>query len=336
MFIPYRVDVPMRRWPISNFVIIALTSVAFIYQPSLSLDELQALVLDGWRPLGLFAHMWLHGDWLHLIGNMLFLWVFGNAVCAKVGNLVYPVLYVALGLAAAGVHVIFGGGLAVGASGAINGVVGAYLVLYPLNNISCLFLLGFRFIWFTVSSYWIILLFLAFDIWGAVRGGAQIGYHAHLGGFAAGLGLIALALAAGLLRMEMAEKSLIQLFGFQKHRSERERLAAAGRAPEHWAAPREEPKGPKTMLDTMAGRAPATGVGARAGMPKPPPSRPAPKQDIPRPPRAAPAEPATPPAPGDTVLMKCACGKRLRVPRSFSGRQAKCPACSQIIQIPEL
>lgn len=101
MFIPYRVDVPMHRWPISNFVIIALAVVAFIYQSSLSDDELWPLILNGWRPLGLFAHMWLHGDWLHLIGNMLFLWVFGNAVCAKVGNLVYPVLYVAFGLAAA-------------------------------------------------------------------------------------------------------------------------------------------------------------------------------------------------------------------------------------------
>jgi len=335
MFIPYRVDVPMHRWPISNFVIIALAVVAFIYQSSLSNDELWPLILNGWRPLGLFAHMWLHGDWLHLIGNMLFLWVFGNAVCAKVGNLVYPVLYVAFGLAAAAGHVIFGGGPALGASGAINGVVGAYLALYPLNNISCLLLLWLRFICFSVSSYWIILLFLAFDIWGAVRGGAQIAYHAHLGGFAAGLGLIVLALTTRLLRMEITEKSLLQVLGFQKRQPERERLAAGGRPPEHWAAPPEEPRGPKTMLETMAGE-PAPGVGPRVAISKPPPSRPLPKQDISRPPRAGPTRPAGPPAQADTVLMKCICGKRLRVPRTLSGRQAKCPACSQIIQIPEL
>jgi membrane associated rhomboid family serine protease len=153
MFIPYQVDVPMRRWPIANFTIIGLAIATVFWQVSLSEAQFDELVLDGWRLPGVLAHMWLHGGPFHLIGNMIFLWVFGNAVCAKVGNIVYPFLYLACGLTSAAVHVAFDGGPAIGASGAINGIVGAYLILYPLNNISCLLWVRLRPWLFTVSSY---------------------------------------------------------------------------------------------------------------------------------------------------------------------------------------
>lgn len=326
MFIPYRVDVPMRRWPIANFVIIGLTIVAFFWQQTLSDDQLQGLVLNGWNLKGLFGHMWLHGDVIHLLGNMLFLWVFGNAVCAKVGNIVYPLLYLAGDLAATFLHLVFDGGPAIGASGAINGIVGAYLVLYPLNNVSCLLWLGVRPWLFTLSGYWIILLFLGFDIWGAYRGVGNIGHYAHLGGFAGGFGLMVLALLIRALRMDDTEKSLLQVFGMHRLSTERERLVAAGPPPERWAAGSEEPRGPETTLERMRASRPAE----RSGAPVPP----APGSDIPRPPSQAQAP--TPAPQTDAVLMRCICGKRLRVPRSLSGRQAKCPACAQVIQIPDV
>jgi hypothetical protein len=256
---------------------------------------------------------------------MLFLWVFGNAICAKVGNLIFPVFYILLGLLAATVHNLAGGGTAVGASGAINGVVGAFLVFYPLNNVSCGFFLGFRFITFSISSMWMILFWLAFDIWGAVEGGGRVGYFAHLGGFAAGSGLSVLALKLDWLKMERDERSLLDVL---RHGRAPKRFSTEWRKetpPEHWTAAPEEPTDRRTMLETMNE--------SRAGeaAPEPaPPRPPAATRNVPRPPTPPPA------AQADTVLMKCVCGRRLRVPRSLSGRQARCPACSQIVQIPEL
>ena len=84
---------------------------------------------------------------------------------------------------------MFTGGNAIGASGAINGIVGMYLVFFPINEITCyfVFLLLPRLIKeFSLSSIWMILFWLAFDIWGAMRGGGQVAYFAHLGGFAGG------------------------------------------------------------------------------------------------------------------------------------------------------
>ena len=336
MFIPYRVDVPMQRWPISNAVIIFLALIAFGWQRSLTgFEELEQLqyVLNGWNLKGLFGHMWLHGDVIHLLGNLIFLWCFGNAICAKVGNFVYPVFYVFLGLAAAAMHNMTEGGMMIGASGAINGVVGAFLVLYPLNNTSCLFILFFRFIRFSVSSMWMILFWLVFDIWGAARGGGNVAYFAHLGGFAAGFGLCALALKLNWLEMAPDERSLFDVIKHGRTPQRfRERKGSPEKPPEQWAAQRKGPNGPKTMLETMQASRPEQQTETR--VPPPSPHPPASGADISRPPGQA--QTPGPPPPADTVRMKCVCGKRLRVPRSLSGQQATCPACKQVIQIPEL
>src|SRR5208283_1119595 len=125
--------------------------------------------------------------------NMLFLWVFGNAVCAKLGNLAYPFIYFGLGAVAGLVSQLIHDRPTIGASGAINGIVGMFLVWYLVNQITCWY--GYLFFGggdageLTVSSFWLILMWLVFDLWGAIRGGGNIAYSAHLAGFAAGFGL---------------------------------------------------------------------------------------------------------------------------------------------------
>jgi len=137
--IPWRVDVPQERWPVMNWLILLVLVAVFALQvcdyrenkpppdpyprvvqpggprrtaraeqpperraPSMSQVPgiTHDLVLRGWALRGLFGYMWLHADTLHLLGNMLFLWIFGNALCAKVGNLRYLGLYVLFGVMA--------------------------------------------------------------------------------------------------------------------------------------------------------------------------------------------------------------------------------------------
>jgi membrane associated rhomboid family serine protease/DNA-directed RNA polymerase subunit RPC12/RpoP len=223
MIFPYQVDVPMRRWPIANWGILGLMLVGFIIEVVAIVSwqveitpQNTPFILNGWSLWGLVGHMWLHAGIIHLAGNMLFLWVFGNAVCAKVGNALYPLIYVALGVTAGVAHVVSGGGPAIGASGAINGIVGMYLVLYPVNDISCAYVVVIRFGRFAVSGFWMILLWLAFDIWGAVSGSGRIAYFAHLGGFAAGFGLAFLLIRIGWIQMDPTERSLLQILGIRE------------------------------------------------------------------------------------------------------------------------
>jgi len=230
MFIPYSVDVPFNHRPVMNWLItlaLVLIFVAQIHAVSGQLDQgvslqdavrntIERFALKGWGLTGLFGHMWLHGGILHLLGNLIFLWLFGNAVCSKIGNLVYLPVYVGLGLIAGLSHMIFSSGPVIGASGAINGIVGMYVVFFPENLISCFFWLLYRPITFSVSSYWMILLWFAFDIWGAVHGSQGVAYVAHVGGFLAGFSLAVLMLKTKWIVMERDEKSLLQMLSTRK------------------------------------------------------------------------------------------------------------------------
>ncbi len=231
MLIPYQVDVPMYRWPYVNVAVIALTVLYYAafqgdaLMPTNVMEMLvsdaepkfeSSLILTGWHFAGMVGHALLHADVLHLFGNMLFLWVFGNAICAKIGNVAYLCIYVALAWFAAAVHLTFGGGPMVGASGAINGIVGVFLMWYPLNSISCFYWFYIRAGTFRVSSYWMILLWLVFDIWGVALGGNSVAYWAHIGGFLAGLSLGAVLLLTRAVKMVDLERSLIDVLA---HRS---------------------------------------------------------------------------------------------------------------------
>jgi len=223
--VPYHVDVPMRCVPWMNWVLIGLTVLFFplctTWDGLTPLGE--ALILGGGSGGGYLGHVLVHLDVFHLVGNMIFLWVFGNAVCAKVGNFVYPLLYFGLGLVSGLVSYFFDPRPSAGASGAINGIVGVYIVWYLLNEISCWW--GFWFIGggdagtIGVSSYWMVLLWFVFDIWGLFRGEGNVGYLAHLVGLAAGLLTGIVLLTTGLVKMEAGERSLLQvLAGEQEDR----------------------------------------------------------------------------------------------------------------------
>ncbi|MEZ5566585.1 MAG: rhomboid family intramembrane serine protease [Gammaproteobacteria bacterium] len=147
--------------------------------------------------LTVLSHMFLHGGWLHIIGNMWFLWIFGNNVEDSMGHGRFIVFYLLCGMAAAGAQMLadpVAGVPMVGASGAIGGVMGAYVLLYPKVKVKMLLFLGFFITTFTVPAFWMMGYWFAVQLIGGVGSiGAQAGgvaFWAHVGGFVAGAALI--------------------------------------------------------------------------------------------------------------------------------------------------
>ena len=217
LLLPFRTNVPFdERLPLVNLSIIGAIIVAFIVQVSGGFPE--QLVLDGWRPLGIIGHMWLHADLLHLTGNVWFLWLFGNAVNVRLGHARFAALYLGAGLAGAFAHLIFGNSPAIGASGAINGIVGAYLIMYPLASVDCLYLFFVKGGSFAIAGRWLVLFYLILDLWGAATGGGRIAYWAHLGGFALGAAAAVFLLKSGIVTMERWECSMLEAFSGRQKR----------------------------------------------------------------------------------------------------------------------
>ena len=165
---------------------------------SIPVSESAACVMDADQEwLSPLTSMFLHGGWLHLIGNMWFLWLFGNNVEDSMGHVRYLVFYLLSGLAAAAAQTFVNPTSAipmVGASGAISGVMGAYVVLYPRVRVHMLIVLGF-FITriavpaFLMLGYWFLLQILGgLPAIGEEKGG--VAFWAHAGGFIAGAVLI--------------------------------------------------------------------------------------------------------------------------------------------------
>ena len=202
MIIPYKLESTFTRLPLTNLILIAVTSIVFffVWFGVIPIDVVEAMILRDWDLGQMIGCLFLHGGLIHLVGNMLFLWIFGNAVCAAIGNVQYGLIYLFLGIAASASHLAFNGGAAIGASGAINGIVGMALVLYPVTKLNCFYFFSlpiagmfWKYGTFGVKAYWMILFWLVFDILGAVFGGGNIAYWAHLGGFGVGM-LIAYSL----------------------------------------------------------------------------------------------------------------------------------------------
>jgi membrane associated rhomboid family serine protease len=164
----------------------------------------------------LLTSMFLHGSWLHLIGNLWFLWLFGNNVEDATGRLRFAVFYLLCGVAAALVQVLTNPSSVVpmvGASGAISGIMGGYLLLFPRVRVFCLLILGFFVTsvavpaWFMLI-YWFVLQFIS----GLAALGGDLGgvaFSAHVGGFITGLILV---------------KLFVQSDYFASHRSHQWRL----------------------------------------------------------------------------------------------------------------
>jgi rhomboid family protein len=218
--IPLRDDNPVRNRPVVTIAIIVLCTLVFLWQLSLPPNAAQASVyllgfipallfgnatLDGaqWvpTPATLFTSMFLHGSLLHLGGNMLYLWIFGDNIEDRMGRGRFLVFFLLCGVVAALAQGIMDPRSTVpmiGASGAISGVLGAYLLLYPRARV--LALLPLPFLFYTVRVPALVVLGLWFvgqllsSVLAASGPAGGVAFGAHVGGFIAGLIMLRLFL----------------------------------------------------------------------------------------------------------------------------------------------
>jgi len=219
--LPIRDDTPRFSTPFVTYFIIALNVVIFVFELSVSeqghraLNSLmyhfgvvpvhfeRALTAGSTVSLvGLFlpilTSMFLHASWLHVIGNMWFLWIFGDNIEDYLGHFTYLFFYLVSGFAAAVAHILLNAGSnvpSVGASGAIAGVMGAYFVLYPRAHVLMWFppIFFFHLPAWLVLGYWFFMQFLsgaATSIAETSQTSGGIAFWAHVGGFVAGIVLI--------------------------------------------------------------------------------------------------------------------------------------------------
>jgi membrane associated rhomboid family serine protease len=202
---PIRDHNPSGRTPYVTIALIVLNAAIFLLTlPYLPNERAAAFFYDRWGlvPLyvmeghdlhGILTSMFLHGGWMHLLGNMLFLWIFGDNLEDEMGHLPYLLFYLASGLAAAALQIAadpYSQIPMVGASGAIAGVMGAYLLLFPRARVDVFFffIIFFRIIpiraWIMLGVWFGLQLFNGFAI-SSEEGG--VAYWAHAGGFIAGM-----------------------------------------------------------------------------------------------------------------------------------------------------
>ena len=202
--IPLRDVIPSRTFPIFTTAFIVLNSVAFVFEQSLSPTALEEFIrtygvvpvrLDG---IAVFTSMFLHGGWLHFLGNMLYLWIFGDNVEDRLGHGRFVVFYLMCGAAAAVAHVLMNPTSTIptiGASGAIAGVMGAYFVLYPNSRV--LALVPLIVIWEIIEvpailflGLWFLMQFFQGVGSMAAKAGIEAGgvaFWAHIAGFVVGM-----------------------------------------------------------------------------------------------------------------------------------------------------
>ncbi|MGH7236225.1 MAG: rhomboid family intramembrane serine protease [Nitrospiraceae bacterium] len=218
--IPLHDDNPTQHTPVLTIAVIAACALVFLYQVSLPEESGQLFILRyGAIPAMVFGQtaavppevaalpafaslitsMFLHGGWMHLIGNMLYLWIFGNNIEDVMGHARFAVFYLVSGTVAALSHALTDPSSAVpmvGASGAISGVLGAYLLLFPRAQVLVLVPLGMftRMVYVPaglVLGFWFVLQVLSGGM-SLGSGGGGVAFFAHVGGFLAGMGLIGL------------------------------------------------------------------------------------------------------------------------------------------------
>ncbi len=216
--IPLKDDTPSARKPYVTISLIVACGAVFLWQRSLdsgdarrAVDALGAipavLLTDARLPADLqwmpryaapLTALFLHGGWLHLLGNMLFLWIYGDNVEESMGHMRYFVFYLVCGTAATFAQALSQPHSAypiVGASGAISGVLGAYLLLFPRARVLTLVLLPFFFTTLRLPAMLLLLLWFAVQLLSdlaAHDGGSSVAFRAHIGGFLTGLVLVPL------------------------------------------------------------------------------------------------------------------------------------------------
>ncbi|MCP2519800.1 rhomboid family intramembrane serine protease [Candidatus Aminicenantes bacterium AC-335-K20] len=210
MFIPLRDENPTAKFPFITVSLIGANILIFFYQ-FLSVQGLKYYIIkmgavpwaithlkssifisDIFPPLTILTSMFIHAGFFHLFGNMLYLWIFGNNIEDFLGHLRFFIFYILSGIGAALTHIIFNPNSTkpmVGASGAIAGVLGAYLILYPYARVHTLVFLFFFIRVIPIPAGIILSLWFIIQVMNIGLGGG-IAWFAHIGGFLAGIGLI--------------------------------------------------------------------------------------------------------------------------------------------------
>jgi membrane associated rhomboid family serine protease len=203
--IPLRTDVPLRSTPWANYLLVAINVVVFFVQRWNWAGELHTPgALDPRDPhlINYFTYQFLHGDAMHLAGNMLFLYIFGNNVADRIGNVGYLAFYLAGGVAAGIGHVLSDVQPVIGASGSVSAVTGAFIVLLPRSHVTVLFFF-FIISSFEIPSVWLIVASFLKDFvlgFGDPRGTAQgVAHVAHFAGSVFGFSISFALLTAHLL-----------------------------------------------------------------------------------------------------------------------------------------
>jgi membrane associated rhomboid family serine protease len=210
--IPLRALLLRRSAPVMTLVIIAANVVLFLYEMALpmylreSFIQHYGLVPDRLQLSAFVTSMFLHGGWLHLIGNMWFLWVFGSHIEDAMGTGKFLVFYLISGVASAAVQ--FGTSLGspvptIGASGAIAGVMGAFLILYPRVRVVTLVFIVVFITTIELPAAWMLLYWFAIQLLSglstvsSISSAQGIAWFAHVGGFVAGILLVRVFGASG-------------------------------------------------------------------------------------------------------------------------------------------
>lgn len=215
MVLPLKDIQERHSFPGVTILLLVINILAFFYELSLGADLEGFIQSAAFVPADYFApgnavadarsvlvSMFLHGGWMHLLGNMLYLWIFGDNVEDRFGHVRFLIFYLFCGWIATLAHAYLNTSSSiptVGASGAISGVLGAYLVLYPRARVVALIPMGFFTRITTLPALLVLGLWFVLQLFSGVAGlglreSAGVAWWAHIGGFAAGA-LIALALA---------------------------------------------------------------------------------------------------------------------------------------------
>jgi membrane associated rhomboid family serine protease len=199
MSISHKDGIAAASAPFGNYIVMVLALVTFAVQFNYDGNQhyLTSLILEHWSVAALFGHMWLHASILHIVCNLVFLWVFGRDVCLKLGNANYLLAYVLLGILSGMVHMFYDGRPAIGASGAVFGILGMYLVL-------C-----FRY--FSAAGPWIILAWFLMNLTIGASGYFEAAYFSHVGGFLGGVVLAGVLLWLNVVERSDTDDSLLYL-----------------------------------------------------------------------------------------------------------------------------
>ena len=184
-------NTPPSKVPLGNYTLMLLASLTFMLQFLYDSNQqyLRGLILQDWSFTAIVGHMWLHAGLVHIISNLIILWIFGRHVCLRIGNANYILAYLCVGWVSAVVHVVYDGRPAIGASGAIMGILGMHVVL-------CFWRFGFL-------GPWIILVWYMLNLTVGALEATPTAYFAHAGGF---LGGIILAASLVLLNVVARER----------------------------------------------------------------------------------------------------------------------------------